>query len=255
MCLSLRSKPDRVWPNALFSQKGFIPNKFSTTFRLVELHSKPPYRSTHGGETERTNLPLWSRAGIRRIFGNTCACKLPVRQCTELADGSKSPELADWAERQRCTLQGVYTFLLPLALRHDLYSRTFLWALRLVLFGCVQCNISIVVLYISLPLCMGENDISFQEDLLSCEYLASRHSVSRPNSLVWAPPTLWFSVTILLTHKVPHKVPQTLLIKVPQTLMKVFIFLSRKCFNNILFGADIPGVCTCKIIKKFLIFS
>jgi len=33
-------------------------------------------RSTHEGETEQTNLPLWWRAGIRSIFGNTCACKL-----------------------------------------------------------------------------------------------------------------------------------------------------------------------------------
>ena len=41
----------------------------------------------------------------------------PVRQCTELADDSKSSELADWAELQRCNLQGVCTFLLPLALR------------------------------------------------------------------------------------------------------------------------------------------
>jgi len=70
-----------------------------------------------GGEMEQTNLPLWSRAGIRSIFGNTCACKLPVGECTELADGSKSPELADWAELLRCNLQGVCTFLLPLALR------------------------------------------------------------------------------------------------------------------------------------------
>jgi len=35
---------------------------------------------------------------------------------------------------------------------------------------------------------------------------------------------LWFRVTILLTHKVPHKVPQTLLNKVLQTRLKGCFF-------------------------------
>jgi len=69
----------------------------------------------------------------------------------------------------------------------DLCLRAFLWAPRLVFFGCHQCvqwNILIVVLYTSLPLCMGESDVSFQEDLLSHEYVVPRPCVSRTNSLV-----------------------------------------------------------------------
>jgi len=56
----------------------------------------------------------------------------PVRQCTELADDSKSSELADWAELQRCNLQGVCTFLLPLALSLELlyFSPLFTLSLR-----------------------------------------------------------------------------------------------------------------------------
>jgi len=107
----------------------------------------------------------------------------------------------------------------------DLYSCAFVWALCLVFLVCVQWNISIVVLYISLSLCMGENNGSFQEDLLSYEHLTPRPSVSRTNSLVWEPPTLWFRGTILLTHKVPHKIPQTLLNKESQTLLKVCFFV------------------------------
>ena len=79
------------------------PNQVPTTkFLQPCLKALARDRSTHGGETEKTNLLLWWRGGIRSIFWNTCACKLPVRKCTELADSSKSPELADWAELQRC---------------------------------------------------------------------------------------------------------------------------------------------------------
>jgi len=89
----------------LSKRKASFRKKFSLwkarVFRYIVCWSWtdwPVYRSTHRGETEQTNLPLWWRAGIRSIFGNTCACKLPVRQCTELADSSKIPEVADWAE-------------------------------------------------------------------------------------------------------------------------------------------------------------
>ena len=100
--------PTISFQSTLYSQNGPSTN-------ISNLESRD--RSTHEGETEQTNLPLWSRAKIRNIFGNTCECKLPVRQCTELAYDPKSPDLADWAELQRCNLQGVCTFLLPLALR------------------------------------------------------------------------------------------------------------------------------------------
>jgi len=100
--------PTISFQSTLYSQNGPSTNISNLESRDI---------STHEGETEQTNLPLWSRAKIRNIFGNTCECKLPVRQCTELAYDPKSPDLADWAELQRCNLQGVCTFLLPLALR------------------------------------------------------------------------------------------------------------------------------------------
>jgi len=141
----------------------------------IHEHFQPRLQSRDSSKTQ-TNMPLWWRTGIRSIFGNKCACKLPMRQCPEFADGSKSPVTARYVHVQA----------------RKFYSCTFLWALCLVFFVCVQWNISIVVLYISLPLCMGENNGSFQEDILSHEYLTPRPYVSRTNSLVWEPPTVWF---------------------------------------------------------------
>ena len=55
----------------IFATVEFKPS-FHEHFQL-RLNSKD--RSTQGAETEQTNLPLWSRAGIRSIFGNTCVYK------------------------------------------------------------------------------------------------------------------------------------------------------------------------------------
>ena len=119
----------KIWGKCL---QPLNSNRLSTNISKLESRD----RSTHGRETEQTNLPLRSRAGIRSIFGNTCVCKLPVRQCTELADGSKSPELAGWAELQRCKLKGVCTSLLPLAYRVcNVKIRLFRHFLNLIRYG------------------------------------------------------------------------------------------------------------------------
>jgi len=63
--------------------------------------------------------------------------------------------------------------------------RTPCWkAPRLVFFGFAQWNISIVVLYISLPLCMGESDISFKKTFCLMNI--------RPQDFLSHEPTLWF---------------------------------------------------------------
>ena len=135
--------------------------------------------STHGGETKRSRRIcrrglLWSRAGIRSIFGNACACKLPVMHILQCRSRQALSLRTVKPLFVRLPLCAAFSIREPLWKDRDLYLRAFLWAPRLVFLGYAQWNISIVVLYISLPLCMGRSDISFQENFLSHEYLAPR---------------------------------------------------------------------------------
>jgi hypothetical protein len=63
----------------------------------------------------------------------------------------------------RLPLCAAFSVREPFWKARDLYLHAFLWALRLVFFGCVQWIISIVVLYISLSLCMGEKIFRFKK--------------------------------------------------------------------------------------------
>jgi len=109
-------------------------------------------RSVHGGETEQTNLPLWS-------------IRVPFFEHSVFY--SRDNLKRSWSLFVRLPLCAAFFIREPFWKARDLYSRAFLWALRLVFFGCVQWNTSIVVLYISLV------------------YGGERYFVSRRSSVSW----------------------------------------------------------------------
>ena len=97
-----------------------IPNRLKSTNFPTSIQE--PHHTCKDRATERWSpaqrLVVWSRAGVRSIFGNVRAYKLLVRHILQCRWRQTLPQLADWSELQRCNLQGVCTFLLPLASRH-----------------------------------------------------------------------------------------------------------------------------------------
>jgi len=79
-------------------------------------------REQESGWTPAQRLVTWSRAGIRSIFGNACACKLLMRHTWQLQIRVRNMSFtvkSVWSvtQRQRCDIVHI-----PTLTRHSTYS-------------------------------------------------------------------------------------------------------------------------------------